>query len=47
MNAGPAFKFTNIFTSMITNYVLSNTEGWINIMNDYVYIFNFRGFMIT
>ncbi len=36
MNAGPAFKFSNIFTSMITNYVLANTEGWTDIMDSYV-----------
>ena len=39
MNAGPKFKFSNIFTSMITNYVLANTEGWTDIMDSYVKFF--------
>ena len=35
MDTGPAFKFSNIFTSFITSYVLSTQEGWPDIMNSY------------
>ena len=35
MDTGPQFKFANIFNSIITAYVLSNTEGWPDIMNSY------------
>ena len=35
MDTGPAFKFSNIFTSIITSYVLSTQEGWPDIMNSY------------
>lgn len=35
MEAAPDFKFSNIFTSMVTCYVLSNMEGWPDIMNSY------------
>jgi hypothetical protein len=35
-DATPSFKFSNIFTSLITSYVLSNGEGWSEIMNYYV-----------
>ena len=35
MDTGPAFKFSNIFTSIITSYVLSTQEGWPAIMNSY------------
>jgi len=35
MNAIPYYKFTNMFTSLITCYVLSNMEGWPNIMSAY------------
>jgi hypothetical protein len=37
MNAPPMFKFDNIFNSMITSYVLANTEGWTDIINQYVH----------
>jgi len=36
MNNQPIFTFTNILTSLITSYVLSNMEGWPDIMNSYV-----------
>ncbi len=35
MDTGPTFKFSNILISMVTAYVLSNTEGWPDIMNSY------------
>ena len=35
MDTGPAFKFSNIFTSIIASYVLSTQEGWPDIMNSY------------
>ena len=35
MDTGPAFKFSNIFSSIITSYVLSTQEGWPDIMNSY------------
>ena len=35
MDTGPAFKYSNIFTSFITSYVLSTQEGWPDIMNSY------------
>ena len=35
MDTGPAFKFSNIATSIITSYVLSTQEGWPEIMNSY------------
>ena len=35
MDTGPAFKFSNIVTSLITSYVLSSKEGWPEIMNSY------------
>ena len=35
MDTGPAFKFSNIFTSIISSYVLSTQEGWPDIMNSY------------
>ena len=35
MDTGPAFKFSNIATSIITSYVLSTQEGWPDIMNSY------------
>ncbi|MCQ2815701.1 MAG: ion transporter [archaeon] len=35
MDSGPKFKFSNIFTSLITSYCLSTAEGWPDIMNDY------------
>ncbi len=37
----PMFKFSNIFDSMITNYVLANPEGWADIMDSYVKLYNF------
>jgi hypothetical protein len=39
MDSGPVFKFSNIFTSLITCYVLSNTESWPDIMNSYVKLY--------
>ena len=35
MDTGPKFKFSNIFISLVTSYVLGNMEGWPDIMNDY------------
>ena len=35
MDTGPAFKFSNIVTSLINSYVLSSQEGWPDIMNSY------------
>ena len=35
MDTGPAFKFSNIATSLVTSYVLSTQEGWPDIMNSY------------
>ena len=35
MDTGPKFKFSNIFISLLTSYVLGNMEGWPDIMNDY------------
>ena len=35
MDTGPTFKFPNILISLVTAYVLSNTEGWPDIMNSY------------
>ena len=35
MDTGPAFKFSNIGTSLVTSYVLSTQEGWPDIMNSY------------
>ena len=35
MDTGPAFKFSNIKTSLITSYILSTMEGWPDIMNSY------------
>ena len=35
IDTGPAFKFSNIFTSFITSYILSTQEGWPDIMNSY------------
>ena len=35
MDTGPAFKFSNIFTSIITSYILSTQEAWPDIMNSY------------
>jgi hypothetical protein len=36
MDAGTSFRFSNIFTSIITCYILSNTEAWPDVMNAYV-----------
>lgn len=36
MNAAPPFKFSNIFTSMMVNYVLTSAEGWTDMMDTYV-----------
>jgi hypothetical protein len=36
MNAAPMFKYDNIFNSMITSYVLANTD----MINQYVKNFN-------
>ena len=48
MDTGPQFKFANIFNSIITAYVLSNTEGWPDIMNSYrVYSDNYGIFFIV
>ena len=35
MDTGPAFKFSNIATSLVNSYVLSTQEGWPDIMNSY------------
>jgi hypothetical protein len=35
MDTGPAFKFSNIATGLVTSYVLSTQEGWPDIMNSY------------
>ena len=35
MDAGPAFKFSNLKSSLITSYILSTMEGWPDIMNSY------------
>ena len=35
MDTGPAFKFSNLKTSLITSYILSTMEGWADIMNSY------------
>ena len=35
MDTGPAFKFSNIASSLVTSYVLSTQEGWPDIMNSY------------
>ena len=35
MDAGPKFKYTNIFTALITNYALGVMVSWSDIMNDY------------
>ena len=35
MDTGPAFKYSNIATSIITSYILSTQEGWPDIMNSY------------
>jgi len=43
MDTGPAFKFSNIYISIITSYVLSNTEGWPDIMNSYRIYSDFYG----
>ncbi len=40
MDAGPNFKYTNIFNALIASYALANMEGWPDTMNSYVYIFN-------
>ena len=47
MDTGPAFKFSNIGTALITSYVLSTQEGWPDIMNSYrVYGDNYGIFFI-
>ena len=43
MDALPYYKFTTLFTSIITCYVLSNMEGWPNIMQAYNAFNNFYG----
>jgi hypothetical protein len=43
MDTGPSFKFSNILISMVTAYVLSNTEGWPEIMNSYRVFNDFYG----
>ena len=35
MDTGPKFKFSNIFMSLVTSYVLGHMEGWPDIMNDH------------
>ena len=35
MDTGPAFKYSNIATSIITSYVLATQEAWPNISNSY------------
>ena len=35
MDTGPKFKFSNIFSSLVTAYTLGSMEGWPEIMNDY------------
>ena len=34
MDTGPKFKFSNIFSSLVTAYTLGSMEGWPEIMND-------------
>jgi hypothetical protein len=43
MDTGPTFKFSNILISLVTAYVLSNTEGWPDIMNSYIVFNQFYG----
>ena len=43
MDTGPTFKFSNILISLITAYVLSNTEGWPDIMESYTVFNQFYG----
>jgi hypothetical protein len=38
MDAGPMFKFDNIFNGLITCYVLSIKSGWTDIFKQYVSI---------
>ena len=35
MDTGPNFKFSNLFTSLITSYILSTRESWPEIMSEY------------
>ena len=35
MDTGPMFKFSNIFNSLITSYILGTMEGWPEIMQSY------------
>ena len=43
MDTGPAFKFSNIATSIITSYVLSTMEGWPDIMYSYTIYESYYG----
>ena len=43
MDTGPAFKYSNIATSIITSYVLSTQEGWPAIMNSYRMYSDYNG----
>ena len=43
MDTGPAFKYSNIATSIITSYVLSTQEGWPTIMNSYRMYSDYNG----
>jgi hypothetical protein len=44
MDTGPAFKFSNLKTSLITSYILSTMEGWADIMNSYRIYNDYYGF---
>ena len=35
MDTGPKFKFSNIFSSLVTSYALGSMEGWPETMNDH------------
>ena len=43
MDTGPAFKYSNIATSIITSYVLSTQEAWPDIMNSYRIYSDYNG----
>ena len=43
MDTGPAFKFSNLKSSLITSYILSTMEGWPDIMNSYRIYSDFYG----
>ena len=43
MDTGPKFKFTNIYTSLISSYVIGVMVSWSDIMNDYRVFSNYYG----